>query len=335
MAVLDLWGEVFFSNWRLLIVSVVVATSVVLLVIRKRTTPSKRAEHTSSPSRCASPSCARCHGEMEIRDRLQLRLEEYVKNTHSIEQQDVATRISEQYSRILSTIESYDRKDEVVTSAYRKSGYEDVPSKYFGHIWTMPGLRESPIWSFHDHSAMWQMYSMFEDVENFQMVAQEFEGVSKHENGWKYDSIATGSWKTYFLINQGEVVQENADRCPKTVHLLKSTGCLMTGSTFGNAFFSVLRPGSRIEPHTAPCNFRLRCHLAINASSGFYIRVGTCTTSWTTGRLLVFDDAFVHTVWHEEQQASSRERVMLIFDIWHPDITPHEQQALSYLYKNP
>ena len=109
----------------------------------------------------------------------------------------------------------------------------------------------------------------------------------------------------------------------------------MTSSSFGNAMFSALQPGSRIEPHTSPCNFRLRCHLALNAPSGFFIRVGTHTVTWTTGKLLVFDDSFVHTVWHEEQkgrQQETRVRVVLIFDIWHPDITTEEQTALNSVF---
>jgi aspartyl/asparaginyl beta-hydroxylase (cupin superfamily) len=40
------------------------------------------------------------------------------------------------------------------------------------------------------------------------------------------------------------------------------------------------------------------------------------------GKTLVFDDSFEHEVWND----SSRRRVILIFDIFHPDLT-HEEVA--------
>lgn len=304
---------------------------------RKRPASGKRSGVNHPTGRCSSSSCVRCHGEMEIKSKMAQRLEEYVTDVYGIQQQDIAGFISERYPRVLSTLDSHDRKTEVLRSIYHESGYADALTEHLAHVWMMPGLRRNPLWSPKDHAIVQRLFATFEDVKNFEAIVREFEMVCELEEGWTSNFIPTGSWRTFFLINQGEWSEENASKCPQTVHLLENSGRLLKGSVFGNAMFSVLKPGSRIEPHTSPCNFRLRCHLAIDASTGFYIRVGNSTATWTTGKLFVFDDSFVHTVWHEEQletaRLEDRERVMLIFDIWHPDISVEEQQALNHIFK--
>ena len=150
-----------------------------------------------------------------------------------------------------------------------------------------------------------QLFTAIETTKNYRKIVRDFGVISRSNEGWKTNVISTGEWRTFYLINQGQHLQENVVKCPQTVQILETTTSLMIGSSFGNAVFSVLQPGSRIEPHTSPCNFRLRCHLALDASSGFFIRVGARTVTWTTGKLLVFDDSFVHTVWHEEQEGEA------------------------------
>ena len=321
------------SHWNI-VLYLVCGLAMLLLIVSKTELPAV------VTGRCASPSCARCHGEVEIKKKLLRRLEEHVSEDGNVQPRDISAYLSKNYERVLSAIDSYDRKTEILGSIYRESGFEDIPLDYLSHVWMVPGLKRSPLWSAQDHAAMERLFSVFEDPETFEAVMQEHEVVSKLEEGWKSNVIPTGSWKTYFLMNQGSWVQENSIRCPQTVHLLESSGCLMRGSVFGNVLFSSLKPGSRIEPHTSPCNFRLRCHLALAASSGFSIRVGKCTATWQTGQLLVFDDSYVHTVWHDserhretENSNDERERIVLIFDIWHPDINQSEQQALKYIFE--
>lgn len=37
---------------------------------------------------------------------------------------------------------------------------------------------------------------------------------------------------------------------------------------------------------------------------------------WKVGECLIFDDSFEHEVWHD----GSTDRVVLICDLWHPDV---------------
>ena len=62
----------------------------------------------------------------------------------------------------------------------------------------------------------------------------------------------------------------NARRAPRTSALL-SQDVLRRDATscpFGSAYFSLLRPGTRLHPHCGPTNARLRAHLGLVVPSG-------------------------------------------------------------------
>ena len=58
------------------------------------------------------------------------------------------------------------------------------------------------------------------------------------------------------------------------------------------------------------------------------LTVGGVPGTWTPGRCVVFDDAFVHDAWND----SDRERVVLIVDLWHPDLSDDEVALLEGLH---
>jgi aspartyl/asparaginyl beta-hydroxylase (cupin superfamily) len=91
--------------------------------------------------------------------------------------------------------------------------------------------------------------------------------------------------------------------------------------------FSLLAPGTSIPPHVGVNNARLVCHLPLVVPEGCWFRVGAETRCWKRGEALVFDD----TIEHEAVNPTDQLRVMLIFDIWHPDIAPIERQAITAL----
>ena len=121
-------------------------------------------------------------------------------------------------------------------------------------------------------------------------------------------------------------------RCPQTAAALASLPGLCEGEMpFAFAFFSTLRPNCRIAPHHAPANLRVRVHLPllVPEPSSCGIRVAGETRTWTPGEALCFDDAFEHEVWNE---STSAERVVLLFDLWHPDLQPEEIGAIRAMF---
>ena len=103
----------------------------------------------------------------------------------------------------------------------------------------------------------------------------------------------------------------------------------------GAHFFSRLTPKSHIGAHCGPSNLRLRVHLGLKVPPGCRIRVGEEVRTWTAGECLIFDDSFEHEVWHDGDE----DRVVLICDMWHPQLsmaediypslTPPEQECLA------
>jgi len=91
-----------------------------------------------------------------------------------------------------------------------------------------------------------------------------------------------------------------------------------------NALFSLLAPHTAIPPHVGVNNARLLCHVPLVVPDGCWFRVGAETRMWREGEPFVFDD----TIEHEALNPSDHLRVVMIFDIWHPDLTPGERDAV-------
>jgi len=69
------------------------------------------------------------------------------------------------------------------------------------------------------------------------------------------------------------------------------------------------------------------CHLPLIVPEGCWFRVGAETREWKRGQAFVFDD----TVEHEAMNPTDELRIILIFDVWHPQLSPLEREAVSAL----
>ena len=137
-------------------------------------------------------------------------------------------------------------------------------------------------------------------------------------------------WTAIHLLKNGDTVAANAELCPRTMAVLTQCDqpCIRGGSP--NAMFSLLAPGTHIPPHVGVNNTRLVCHLPLVVPEGCWFRVGAETRFWKRGEALVFDD----TIEHEAMNPSDRLRVVFIFDIWHPDLTAVERDAVTALLES-
>jgi len=135
------------------------------------------------------------------------------------------------------------------------------------------------------------------------------------------------AWTAVHLIQNGVSIAANARHCPRTMELLGRIGQPRITGRSPNAMFSLLAPGTRIPPHTGVANTRLVCHLPLIVPDDCWFRVGAVTRRWEPGRAFVFDD----TIEHEAANDSDRLRVVLIFDLWHPGLSPAEREAVGAL----
>jgi aspartyl/asparaginyl beta-hydroxylase (cupin superfamily) len=141
------------------------------------------------------------------------------------------------------------------------------------------------------------------------------------------DLLDSLDWSAFYLIRNGEVVADAAARCPRTMAALSNVPLASSPGRTPAVLFSSLRPGARIPPHTGYTNARLICHLPLITPEGCALRVGADTRTWTAGRALIFDDSIEHEAWND----SDRIRVVLLFDIWRPELSAEERQLVAAL----
>lgn len=134
-------------------------------------------------------------------------------------------------------------------------------------------------------------------------------------------------WSAFFLIKDGVVVQENANLCPKTMNALSKVPFPKIKGRAPMVLFSLLKPGTRIAPHHGFLNTRLICHLPLVVPDNCGLRVGNQEHQWRKGEIVVFDDSIEHEAWNNSQE----NRIILIFDIWRPELTELERKWVSEL----
>ncbi|HEX9966080.1 MAG TPA: aspartyl/asparaginyl beta-hydroxylase domain-containing protein [Allosphingosinicella sp.] len=137
-------------------------------------------------------------------------------------------------------------------------------------------------------------------------------------------------WSALFLCENGGLSEEAVARCPHTWEAVQAAP-LPRITNSPTIMFSLLRPGARIAPHTGMFNTRLVCHLPLIVPPGCAFRVGNEIRQWEEGKLLIFDDTIEHEAWNE----GSGDRVVLIFDIWRPELSEQERREVAALFCGP
>ena len=132
-------------------------------------------------------------------------------------------------------------------------------------------------------------------------------------------------WSSFYLIKDGEEQPDNQALCPNTAQALKEIDLCRTGGGTPSVLFSLLQPGAHIPPHTGMLNCRLICHLPLIVPDNCAIRVGNETHEWAEGELVIFDDTIEHEAWNKSDQ----DRIILLFDVWRPEITEREKKLID------
>ena len=132
------------------------------------------------------------------------------------------------------------------------------------------------------------------------------------------------NWSVYSILHDGAAVPAHAAACPKTAAVLARLPLCDVPDYAPGAYFSVLKPHTRLPPHTGTTNTRSIVHLPLVIPPGCRFRVGAETRSWEKGKAWVFDDTIEHDAWNDSDQI----RIILIFDIWNPLLTSAERDLV-------
>jgi len=134
-------------------------------------------------------------------------------------------------------------------------------------------------------------------------------------------------WSSLHLYKGGVRQTANCSLCPITTAIVEKLPLIHTPEHSPEVFFSILKPGTHLPPHHGLANYKLAVHLPLIVPADCAIRVGNETRVWKEGQSLIFDDSFQHEAWNK----SSEMRAVLIFEIWNPQLTSAEQQAVKAL----
>ncbi len=132
------------------------------------------------------------------------------------------------------------------------------------------------------------------------------------------------NWTALDLFRDG-ARQAAADAFPATLRALGEAPLYGLGEAPFEVFFSLLKPGRHIKPHYGLSNHSLTVHLPLVIPPGCALTVGGERREWRVGELLAFDDSYLH----DAINGSEQQRVVLIFSIWHPQLSAPERAAIQ------
>jgi tetratricopeptide (TPR) repeat protein len=186
-----------------------------------------------------------------------------------------------------------------------------------------PGLTSAP---FHDPAGLPGALALERD---YRAIRAEIEGLAAAEFQPEAEGLmGEGAWDVFLFYERGRKNEETCSRCPTITRIIEASNTVRTMA--GLLYVSKLSAGTKIKPHQGPTNLRLRCHLGIKIPNGDCgLKVGGETRRWQEGKCIVFDDSLEHEAWN----LTPEQRIVLIIDFWHPDLTPAEIAYLEGLHR--
>ncbi|MFD3482004.1 aspartyl/asparaginyl beta-hydroxylase domain-containing protein [Streptomyces sp. NPDC058665] len=200
-----------------------------------------------------------------------------------------------------------------------------------GAKWIMPGLSQRP---WHDPYEYAELAPVVETLESSHPSIKDelSEAWATRQGAFSdYEHYLTRQkdWQALYLFRRGRLVDESASLAPTAFRVIEEMAvepekiCPLL-----ECHFSTLLPGAAIDPHCDLWNFSINLHLAVDIPDGCGITVAGEHRSWQEGKCLLFDYSFEH----EAYNSGTRPRTCLLVDLWHPDTTLPEREALVVLF---
>ncbi len=209
--------------------------------------------------------------------------------------------------------------------------YLQQPSMFY-----FPGLPQRPFYERHEFPWLAELEAAIPAMqaelafrlaggEDFRPYVETQPGRPAPNNPLKNDP----SWGAHYFWQNGEIVAEHAAAAPATMAALAAAPIPVIKGRSPMALWSLLKPGTHIQPHHGMLNTRLICHVPLVVNADCALRVGPETRRWEPGKALIFDDSFEHEAWNRGTET----RVILLFEIWRPEIGAEERAALTRLFE--
>ncbi|MEZ5984644.1 MAG: aspartyl/asparaginyl beta-hydroxylase domain-containing protein [Hyphomonas sp.] len=221
------------------------------------------------------------------------------------------------------------RFDQSVDILLGKSGiYLQQPTRYY-----FPGLPQIQFYDTADFPWVPELEAKTADIKSELMgvladhaaFRPYLERVDSQPNVKSHALVGNDDWSAFYLWKDGERVEENCARCPITAAAFENIPLDYLPGQAPSVLFSLLKPGAHIPPHHGLINTRLICHLPVLVPGPAWLRVGSDTRHWQEGKVCIFDDS----VEHEAKNEADQTRVVLLFDIWRPELSAQERAEVT------
>lgn len=140
--------------------------------------------------------------------------------------------------------------------------------------------------------------------------------------------VGSKDWAALHLYDGLEKKEKNCERFPYTTGVIEKLPLFRVHGTPLEVLFSVLKPKTEIPPHYGNSNAKLTVHLPLVVPDGCFLTVGGEERKFEAGKCLVFDDTFHHKARNDSDQA----RIVLIVEVWHPDLREEERAVVEESY---
>lgn len=178
-----------------------------------------------------------------------------------------------------------------------------------------PGLSKGP---FYDYKLfdIDLLEECFFDIET--EILQGFRRSQHIQN--HSDLLTTGNWLCIYLKRDFEWLAECETLYPRTSIFLRSQRVAT------EALFSRLMPGAKIDEHSDFANYVSTIHIPTRADNSS-ISVAKINKRYKYKIPICFDSSFMHEV----ENHSTIPRDILLYNVWHPDLTDIEVWAISLI----
>lgn len=199
-----------------------------------------------------------------------------------------------------------------------------------------PGITHKPWYESDDYNALITVTNIlkkeFIDIENewLASLSSRKKIVPRYKPSEVFGETLKDkdeNWKYYLIWRQGKFTDAALSMFPKTVNIVTKLKPFLYA--FGEVVFIVMEPGVVLPPHTDDINISLTCHLGIETPENCGIKVENETRHWARGEVLFFDNSFIHEAWNKSQS----NRVVMLIDLYHPELTKVEKTLMETALK--
>jgi hypothetical protein len=139
---------------------------------------------------------------------------------------------------------------------------------------------------------------------------------------YKRSAFVRGDWRARYFLRDGHRYEAAWRDHPATAAVFERA------PVASEALFSVLAPHTELGVHSDYLNYVATVHLGLVVPEGCGLRCAGVQQTHAEGEALFFESSFEHSAWNR----SPHPRVVLLFDVWHPNLTALECRALEWLH---